>query len=56
VDRSEAESDGDTEFTLVMKPVPGKRMSTDACGGFTLDSYGRRGVTREGAGTYSCWR
>ena len=45
-----------TEFRLVMSPVKGGRMASDECGGFALDSYGRRGVTGVSARRDACWR
>ncbi len=45
-----------TEFRLVMHPVAGQRMANDDCGALTLDSYGRRGVTGDGARRDACWR
>lgn len=45
-----------TEFRLVMDPAPGGRMSADKCGGFTLDSYGRRGITAAPSMRNECWR
>lgn len=46
----------ETEFRLVMSPVAGKRMASDKCGGFVLDSYGRRTVTKSDANRDACWR
>jgi type IV pilus assembly protein PilE len=34
-----------TAYTLTMAPVAGTTMSSDACGSFTLNSVGVRGVT-----------
>ena len=45
-----------TDFTLIMSPVAGQRMANDKCGGFSLDSYGRRGITTTGVSRDSCWR
>jgi type IV pilus assembly protein PilE len=45
-----------TDFTLIMSPVAGQRMASDKCGGFTLDSYGRRGITKTDASRDVCWR
>jgi len=45
-----------TEFRLVMSPVKGGRMASDECGGFALDSYGRRGITGASARRDACWR
>ena len=45
-----------TEFMLIMNPIAGKSMETDKCGGFTLDSYGRRGITMKSASRDTCWR
>jgi type IV pilus assembly protein PilE len=45
-----------TDFTLIMSPVAGQRMAADKCGGFSLDSYGRRGITATGVSRDSCWR
>lgn len=46
----------DTEFRLVMDPVAGGRMAADKCGGFSLDSYGRRGITAARSMRDECWR
>lgn len=51
----QASTSGAQSFTLTMAPVVGKPMATDACGSFTLNSLGTRGVT----GTKSrdeCWK
>lgn len=45
-----------TEFTLIMSPLAGKRMDGDKCGGFALDSYGRKSVTATGADRDTCWK
>lgn len=34
-----------TAYTLTMAPVAGSSMASDACGSFTLNSLGTRGVT-----------
>ncbi|MES2974585.1 MAG: type IV pilin protein [Pseudomonadota bacterium] len=44
-----------TGFRLVMSPVAGGRMAADECGGFSLDSFGRRGITGGGS-REACWR
>lgn len=46
----------DTEFVLVMKPVAGQRMANDQCMAFTMDNYGRRGVTADSSKLASCWK
>ncbi len=45
-----------TSYTLVMKPVAGKSMETDKCGGFSMDSVGRRGNVGASASRDLCWR
>lgn len=45
-----------TDFTLIMSPVAGQRMAADKCGGFKLDSYGRRGITKTDISRDRCWR
>lgn len=45
-----------SEFKLIMNPVAGKRMDGDKCGGFALDSYGRKSVTGTGADRDACWK
>jgi type IV pilus assembly protein PilE len=47
---------GAMEFRLLMRPVPGQRMADDACGAFTFDAWGRRGITGEAAQRDACWR
>jgi hypothetical protein len=46
---------GASEFKLVMRPVAGARMTGDACGSFTLDSKGRRGVESARLTWQECW-
>lgn len=42
-------------YTLTAAPIAGGRMATDACGSFTLNNTGRRGVTGTEA-LLTCWR
>lgn len=50
-----------TTFNLVMRPVAGGRMATDACGAFVITQAGAKGVTGYGgaatpAQIAECWR
>ena len=42
-------------YTLTASPVAGNAMATDACGNFTLNSTGRRGVSGTEA-LLTCWK
>jgi type IV pilus assembly protein PilE len=42
-------------YTLTMAPLVGSNMASDACGGFTITSAGRRGVTGSKSRD-ECWR
>lgn len=50
-----------TTFTLIMRPMAGRAMATDGCGGLSITQSGVRGVTGfSGAATAAqiaeCWR
>lgn len=42
-------------YTITAAPIAGRVMAADACGSFTLNSTGRRGVTGTEA-LLTCWR
>ena len=42
-------------YTLTAAPIAGRAMAADACGSFTLNNTGRRGVTGAEA-LLTCWR
>lgn len=42
-------------YTITAAPIAGGAMATDACGSFTLNNTGRRGVTGTEA-LLTCWR
>ncbi len=50
-----------TTFTLIMRPMAGRAMENDACGGLSITQAGVRGVTGYGgaataAQVAECWR
>lgn len=45
----------DTTFTLTAAPVTGGRMDGDACGSFTLNHLGIKGVTGGTLSSDTCW-
>lgn len=44
-----------TTFTLTATPVAGARMDGDACGSFTLNHFGQKGLTGNSLGINDCW-
>jgi type IV pilus assembly protein PilE len=43
-------------YTLTMAPTAGAAMASDACGSFTLNSVGQRGVTGATLTSNECWK
>jgi type IV pilus assembly protein PilE len=47
---------GVSTFTLVMAPVAGTSAAHDACGSFTIDAAGVKGVTGGSKPASECWK
>ncbi|MEN9904636.1 MAG: hypothetical protein RLZZ555_1201 [Pseudomonadota bacterium] len=45
-----------TSYKLQAIPVAGQMMAGDACGAFTLNHLGQKGVTGTGLSAAECWR
>lgn len=56
---SNLSSAANSTFTLIMRPLSGKSMANDKCGGFTLTQAGVKGITAASptaALIAECWR
>lgn len=47
-----------TTFTLIMRPIAGRRMENDDCGGFSVTQTGAKSITNNPTAqrTITCWR
>ena len=56
LDTSSASATSATTYRLLATPVSGRSMAGDACGTFTLNHLGQKGVSGASLSAAECWR